>query len=72
MSGDDPATPPLRVLVPGSPLVAGETDVVGLEPDTNYTFHVAAVTGQDLVGMFSNSISAVTLEGKRMESGPVI
>ena len=44
----------------GSPLVAGSANVTGLQPCTNYTFQVAAVTGNQFIGIYSNSIVART------------
>lgn len=50
------------VFVPGNPLAAGETRVTGLEPTTNCSFQVAVVTSSQLVGVYSNPVTAVTLE----------
>ena len=47
---------------PGDLLQPGRAKVTGLAPNTNCTFQVAAVTRNRLVGMFSNTVTAVTLQ----------
>ena len=50
------------VFVPGNPLAAGEVRVTGLQPTTNCSFQVAVVTSTQLVGVYSDPVTAVTLE----------
>ena len=48
--------------LPGDPLLPGRAKVTGLASNTNCTFQVAAVTENRLVGKFSSSVTATTLQ----------
>lgn len=50
------------VIIPGNPLITGSVNITGLQSFTNYTFQVAAVNENQLIGMYSNSVMALTLE----------
>ena len=43
-------------------MAAGRAKVTGLVSNTSCTFQVAAVTSNRLVGKYSNSVTAVTLQ----------
>ena len=51
--------------VQGNPLQPRRAKVTGIAPGTNCSFQVAVVTGNDLVGMFSDPITAVTLQDSK-------
>lgn len=61
-TGESPLLNARTLFVPGSPLAAGGTRVMGLPPYTNYSFQVAVVTSSQLVGMYSDPVTAITLE----------
>lgn len=57
-TGGSPGT----LFVPGNPLTAGSAHVTGLQPATNCSFQVAVVTSSQLVGVYSDPVTAVTLK----------
>ena len=56
------------LFVAGNPLAAGKTRVTGLQPTTNCTFQVAVVTSTQLVGVYSDPVTAVTLEEGKLHT----
>ena len=52
---------------PGDLLQLGRAKVTGLAPNTNCTFQVAAVTRNRLIGMFSNTVTAITLQDGKFQ-----
>ena len=50
------------VFIPGSPLTRGQLLVERLKPFTNYSFRVAAVNAGHMVGVYSDLVTAQTME----------